>query len=431
MQEQSAAPGLVAFDSLRAEDEPWLASCFVPPPDFDLIAGARSVLVFGSPGSGKTALFQALCRHLNPTGRLVVEWQPPQPAWNARKPLTAEDLFHHLLSRLARTLLAYLADRPERFMAAPSRQTLSWLIYRYLGEEISPQEHLLGDRIPNPWLESCKKDHLISELVKALREVDIKAAVVLVNLEEPFDPVSGLGSLKDFFSTLNLVENRGMVYKVVAPVSLRTPLAQSGSIDRRRVDLYTLRWPAEELTAIVVRRLALAAGAEIKHLQAVCEDSAVRLWLERTGGDSPRGWLESFRPLAAHYLRRRRPILSEEWRDICKESTPPLMFDTENPQVVITGWRRIDDLPDVPLALLRYLYDHRDRVCSRDELFHRAYLPARYPNVAEREREVGIDYSSLLDTMISRLRDRIEPNPASPVYVVTSRGRGYKLENAW
>lgn len=433
--QEPAALGLAAFDSLRAEDEPWLAACYVPPPDFDLIAGARSVLVFGPPGSGKTALFQALQRHLSSAQRLVVDWQPPRLDEDAPQALTATALFHHILSRIAQALLAHLAACPDRLMAAPSRQTISWFIYRYLGEEVPPeQERLLGDRLPHHWLENRHEAHLINELVKALREVNIFATIVLANLGEPFDPQPDLGSLEAFFSTLTLFENRALVYKVIAPLSLKTPLAWTGSVDRRRVDTYTLRWSEKELTAMVVRRLALAAGTEINALSEVCEDPALGLWLERTGSDSPRGWLESFRTVAVQYLRLGRPIASAEWLDICKKSAPPLVFEAGDPTVVFTGWRRIDDLPDVSLALLRYLYDHRDRDCSRDELYHRAYLPARYPEGAEKRKALSKDapkdYRSLLDTAISRLRDRIEPNPNSPIYIVT-RKQGYKLEHAW
>ena len=79
---ENTPPALATFDALRAEDEPWLADCFVPPSDFSIIAGARSVIVYGEEGSGKTALYQMLLRYLRPAQRpperLVVEWQSPR-----------------------------------------------------------------------------------------------------------------------------------------------------------------------------------------------------------------------------------------------------------------------------------------------------------------------------------------------------------------
>ena len=74
------SPGLAAFETLRAESEPWLAECYVPPADFELMAGASSAVVFGAAGSGKTALYDRLRNVLMPTdqlpARLVCEWVP-------------------------------------------------------------------------------------------------------------------------------------------------------------------------------------------------------------------------------------------------------------------------------------------------------------------------------------------------------------------
>jgi hypothetical protein len=41
--------GKIAFERLRAEDEPWLEACFVPPPDLAQIMGDRSVVVLAGP----------------------------------------------------------------------------------------------------------------------------------------------------------------------------------------------------------------------------------------------------------------------------------------------------------------------------------------------------------------------------------------------
>jgi DNA-binding winged helix-turn-helix (wHTH) protein len=234
-----------------------------------------------------------------------------------------------------------------------------------------------------------------------------------------------------FLSSLALFENRRFLYKMILPERLKESLALAGSVDRRRVDAYSLSWSVEDLTAIVARRIALAAGEQVNALTEICGDKTLIRWLQRTGGESPRGWLECVTPLVAQYLRRRRPISTREWKAIRKRSPPPLAFNDEDDSVT-TGWRRIDDLPEVPLVLLRYLYEHRDRVCTRDELYHQAYLSTRYPDTPwEERRTYPKEYATVLDTAISRLRHRIEPDPRSPVYIVTKRGKGYKLEHAW
>ena len=70
-------PGPAAFSILRAEDEPWLEACFVPPPEFGRMVGPRSVIVFGGP-SRLTAE--------TPAASLCVSWSPGALLLPPRKP---------------------------------------------------------------------------------------------------------------------------------------------------------------------------------------------------------------------------------------------------------------------------------------------------------------------------------------------------------
>jgi len=45
-----------------------------------------------------------------------------------------------------------------------------------------------------------------------------------------------------------------------------------------------------------------------------------------------------------------------------------------------------------------------------------------FPSLAQREVD-----DARVEKLVSRLRGRIEPDPAAPRYLVTVRGRGYKL----
>jgi hypothetical protein len=452
----SPPPGLSVFDSLRAEDEPWLDQCFVPPPDFDLIAGARSSLVFGAVGSGKTVLFQALLARLTPPqtqkelpSRLIVNWRPVPLEPGASGSAAAAVQLTHVLSGCADALLAYLARWPDKFTIAPAdiQQTLVWFIHHHLEADARQRitahaaqaqesgrsllRSLLSRERSDEWLSAARPATIINELVKALREIGPRAVYVLVNPDTLGDPEQVESSLHAFLSSLTLFENRHFVYKMVLPAKLKESLASTGVVNRRRVDVYPLSWSVEDLTEIVVRRTAVAAGEPVSGLTEICEDIELVRWLERTGGDSPRGWLECVTPLVAQYLRRRRRISTQEWKAIRTKSPPPLVFNDEDESVTV-GWRCIDDLPEVPLALLRYLYDHRNRVCTRDELYHQAYLSARYPDAPpEERREYPEEYDGVLDTVISRLRQKIEPDPRPPIYVVTKRDRGYKLDHVW
>jgi len=67
--------------------------------------------------------------------------------------------------------------------------------------------------------------------------------------------------------------------------------------------------------------------------------------------------------------------------------------------------------------ILNYLHAHRDRPVPRDELLNKVWGYDR--NAAIETRTVDIH--------IAKLRRKIEPEPASPRFLVTVRGAGYRL----
>ncbi len=67
-------------------------------------------------------------------------------------------------------------------------------------------------------------------------------------------------------------------------------------------------------------------------------------------------------------------------------------------------------------ALLSYLEEHSDRICSKEEL-SKAVWPEYTGDV--------FDYQ--VESLIKRLRQKLEPDAEVPHLVVTIRGRGYRL----
>ena len=67
-------------------------------------------------------------------------------------------------------------------------------------------------------------------------------------------------------------------------------------------------------------------------------------------------------------------------------------------------------------ALFDLLYRNAGRVCSKQEI-----ADAVWP---EYQAEV---YDYQIESLVKRLRKKLEPNPRHPVLIVTMRGRGYKL----
>jgi DNA-binding winged helix-turn-helix (wHTH) protein len=433
----NGTPGLAAFDALRAEDEAWLAACFVPPTDFPLIAGARSTIVYGEEGAGKTTAYQMLLRHLRPADhppeRLTVEWSPPllDPAAPV-KSSTAQVVAEHVLSACVHELLRHIMRWPERVVAAPHdvKSTLAWFVRNYgktAGEEL--QSDILPPATHDEFLDHASIPRQVSELIKALRTIGLSGAWILAAPDDSYEWENIRPGLLALTSSLNLLDHPQFVYKFVLSVAQKSDLWEASGIERRRLDLIPLRWLTAELIAIVERHLAVATGGQVGSLAQLCDDESLGDWLARTGGSTPRGWLVEVRPLVAHYFARERPLLAREWKDIRRQRPPRFAADFETGRIIV-GHREVENIGAGELAVLEYLYQHRDRVCTRDELFHKAYLPSTNP-AAEKVsvRELPSEYAGTLDNALWRLRGAIEPDPKDPIYVVTRRGQGVRLEN--
>lgn len=73
------------------------------------------------------------------------------------------------------------------------------------------------------------------------------------------------------------------------------------------------------------------------------------------------------------------------------------------------------DLSALEFKLLCYFIENRGATLSRDELLNRVWGYDQMP------------YSRTVDVHVSGLRQKIEPNPSRPEYIVTVHGLGYKF----
>jgi two-component system response regulator RegX3 len=74
-------------------------------------------------------------------------------------------------------------------------------------------------------------------------------------------------------------------------------------------------------------------------------------------------------------------------------------------------------MPLKEFELLEYLIRNSGRVLTRGQLMDRIW---------------GSNYvgdGKTLDVHIKRIRSKIEPDPANPIYLTTVRGLGYRFEN--
>lgn len=90
--------------------------------------------------------------------------------------------------------------------------------------------------------------------------------------------------------------------------------------------------------------------------------------------------------------------------------------DIESGEVAVDG-RPVPTLTDLEYRLLLLLYGRMDKLCDKYQIVE-AVWGQEYIDEVDDAR---------IEKLVSRLRAKLEPDPANPRYLLTLRGRGYKL----
>lgn len=90
-----------------------------------------------------------------------------------------------------------------------------------------------------------------------------------------------------------------------------------------------------------------------------------------------------------------------------------LIIDTDN-YCVITD-RETYELPPKEFVVLIYLAEHQGKILTKQQIYEAVW-----------KEEYVYDDSNIM-AVISRLRKKIEPDAASPVYIQTVKGIGYRF----
>jgi len=454
----NAPLGSAVFDRLQAEYETdWLPRVFVEPPGFHALQGERSILVIGDEGSGRTALCKQLI-HLagvEEKGPLVVEWQPSFSPMAGGGLDTYRISMQQIFDQIARSMVLGIGRQPGRLQKASAwvQETAIWFVQSHLQEnrrrflarleeDATPESltalrSLLTGQVDAIFAPDAPERLIIAEVADIVQRLGWSGIWLLVDGLESWLPIEAdlmTRTLDSLLSTLELFEVPGFALKLMAPRALEPVLMQSGGVSRNRIAVMHLHWPEADLRALVEARLALASGRDRFALQELYAEDILLSWLNDYGGDLPRGWLELLRPVADRYFADgvQKPLAQSDWERIQKRHPPRLRIDLRTERVYL-GYKELDDISPIPFQILRYLYQHPQRRCSREELYYRAYLrlPA-VPRTRDDENwSAPTEWRSWSDTTLSRLRTSIEPDPSHPVYVVTERGKGIGLRNAF
>jgi DNA-binding winged helix-turn-helix (wHTH) protein len=274
-------------------------------------------------------------------------------------------------------------------------------------------------------------------LTSTLQRIGVRGVWVTI---DGFDPwLRGSTALVSeqmiaILSTLELLDLNGFAIKMFAPRALESDITRSWGIVKGRIELDTLTWTPEQLTTITERHIAAKIGKPSLHLSDLCvADRDIRDWLQRYGGSTPRGWLRLIRPLVDAFAAAgaSHPLPHSVWNSLKRTHPPRLSIDLKTDRVFI-GEAEIVGLQPRSYRLLRYLYENRSRRVPRSELYYRAYLGLAEEPRARDDRgwQEPTEWINVLDNAILRLRRIIEPDPRRPIYIVTDRGWGVKLEHS-
>lgn len=112
-----------------------------------------------------------------------------------------------------------------------------------------------------------------------------------------------------------------------------------------------------------------------------------------------------------------------EWIACNRPTVGAQIYVDRERRVVWVDGRSIANLAPLEYKLIAYLAEHPGRVCSRDELAEHLYpLDASATGAGVSDARI--------DTLVRRLRKRIEPVPDEPRYILNMRGHGFSLDQA-
>lgn len=110
---------------------------------------------------------------------------------------------------------------------------------------------------------------------------------------------------------------------------------------------------------------------------------------------------------------------------IPEQALHSIWIDQINQEVWVEG--RLADLTPQEFKILAYLYERPGQLCTREMILKEALDEPNELDATVAHRLSVVDEASRLNTAMGRLRQKVEPDSERPQYIITMRGRGYKL----
>lgn len=436
------------FNTLKAENEPWLSDVFVTQPTFKRLTENHSTILYGETGSGKTALRLELKRELR-EGIFTALWLPEPILDN---PATGTALAHQAMRQALRACVEslILEGNLSQRLGEPSiyiNSALQWLLQNYLPfdpvfyiqsfadrltqDEVQWYLNLLERTFPPIITEQTSLKDQILLLLTILRQAKYEQLWLLIDGVERWIPLQAgkqITALLDaILSTLVIFDVPGVSFKFFFPASLRRVLHETAGVERHRAEEILLKWTSESLQIILEKRMALAFSSPKISMDSLYEGDEFSKWLYEFGGYSPREWLQFAAPLLSEYQKRGKRLTATQMREFIRQHPAPLRLHRERREVWL-GKKCIPIGSAVEFRVLECLFVQPGKICSLEELYYCAQAElATVPDGNDPKWVPQKAWRGAMDTLVWRLRQKIEQNPKEPLYLITHHGKGLEL----
>jgi hypothetical protein len=440
------------FKTLKAENEPWLGDVFLPLPAFERLKEGHSIILYGETGSGKTAMRLALKREQK-ENVFIALWLPEPILEN---PAAGTALAQQAMKQAARACLEGLileGSLPER-LGEPSSHiasALQWFMKNYLpfdpafylqsqvdrlsGAEMQWYLKLLRHNFPAVITEQASLKDQMRLLLIILRAAKYEHLWLTIDGLERWPPRQTdeqmQALLEAVLSTLVFFDLPSVAFKLFLPASFKSILHKTSGVERHRAEEVQLTWAAGDLNTLLEKRITYALSFSKKvALEALCEGTEFLKWLGEYGGDSPRAWLEFVAPLIAEYQQQGRRLTAAQTREFICQHPAPVRLDRERREIWL-GRKCISVGSASEFRVLEYLALRPGKIGSLEELYYYAYKELEtVPDKGEPAWTSKETWRAAMDTLLWRLRQKIEPNPKEPIYLITHHGKGVELLHA-
>jgi hypothetical protein len=445
----NAPPAESLFKTLKAENEPWLGDVFVSLPAFERLRENGSTILYGEAGSGKTAMRLALTREQREK-TFTALWMPEPILENpASGTVFAQQAIKQALGACVESLVLE-GNLPQR-LGEPSghiASALQWFLRNHLPfdavlyiqdqanrlsqDDLQWYQKLLEQSPPSVIKEQTSSlNNQLRLLLLILRAAKYERLWLVIDGLERWTP-RGLREqiealLEAILSTLVFFDLKEAAFKFFVPLTFKNALHKTSGVERYRSIETDLAWSADSLREMLEKRLTYALASKKVSLASLCDEEEFLNWLKEYGGASPRAWLGFTAPLVTEYQKHGKRLTPAQTREFILQHPAPLRLHHERREVWL-GEKRITSCSTLEFRVLEYLSARLGKITPLDELYYYAYKELNaVPDKGAPDWAHPKTWRGAMDNVLMRIRQKIEPDPKNPLYLVTSHGKGVEL----